>query len=126
METVDELIPGLTGRLESARREAVFARQRQAELRLPRRRLVELLRRSDRILVSLEELNLSGATRVPYPWLSQLADLIADLPFAFPLPVVMWPSPTEGISTVFDVQDGLLRCLSGRPAADDDRLEQAS
>jgi hypothetical protein len=117
--------PAALGRLESASHEVSLAGERQAIARLPRQRLASLLKRSDRLEEALEELNLLNVQRVPYPWLSELADLIADLPFDFPLQIEQWPTPTASLDLVFDLQEGILRCLRG-PEAGDEPLEHAS
>jgi hypothetical protein len=113
------------GRLESAAYEMSRASERMAIARLPRRRLASLLKRSDRLEQALEEMNLLDVDRVPYPWLSELAELVADLPFDFPLQTEQWPSPTASLDVVFDLQDCLLRSMRSNEV-DDEPLETAS
>ena len=52
--------------------------------------------------------------------------LVGDLPFEFPMPAWGSPSPTECIDTLFDIQGGLLGCLTGGRTEADERLELAS
>jgi hypothetical protein len=85
-----------------------------------------LLRRSDEILAALEELNLQRVRLVPESRLSQLAALVADLPFDFWWPSASLLSPTVAIDVVFDIQEGLLRSMRGVQADDDNFLEMAS
>jgi hypothetical protein len=113
------------GRLESVFHEVTLASERLAIARLPRRRLASLLNRPDRREEARPELNLLDVQRVPYPWLSELAELVADLPFEFPLQMDQWPSPIASLDVVFDIQDGLLRSMRGNEA-DDEPLETAS
>jgi hypothetical protein len=93
---------------------------------LPRRRVLALLERTDRMLDSLETLNLLEVKNVPDSWQSQLAVLLADLPFAYDPQVESRPSPTAAIDVMFDIQEGLLRSKSGRVTVDDELLETAS
>lgn len=100
------------------------ARERSETERLRRRYLSSLLQRTDRILDSLEELNLLDVPRVPEAWALHIATVVADLPFDYSLPVTERPTPTEAIELVFDVQQALLRWMTGREA-DEEELETA-
>jgi len=133
-ETIDELraplegLPaarrGAVGPLDSAIREMLLASERFAIERLRRRRLTSLLERSDLLLAGLEELNLLDVKRVPKRGLSQLAALVADLPLEHRLAIGPRPSPTAAIDAVFDLQEGILRSITGSEAEADEPLER--
>jgi hypothetical protein len=81
--------------------------------------------RTDRMLTELEVLNVLDVERAPESWLWQLAELVADLPFEYQPPIGQEPSPTAAIEVVFEIQEGLLRSITGTDA-DEGLLETAS
>jgi hypothetical protein len=125
---VDEMkqTTAAVGPLDSAIREMMLASERFAIERLRRRRLTSLLERSDLLLAGLEELNLLEVKRIPERRLSQLAVLAADLPFEYQLPIGPRPSPTAVIDAVFDLQEAILRSITGREAEAGEDLERVS
>jgi hypothetical protein len=112
------------GPLIAACQEISTAIDRFAIEQMARRRVLVLLRRSDLMLESLETLNLLEVEHVPDGWRSQLALLVADLPFDYRPRIESRPTPTAAIDLLFDIQEGLLRSRSGR--AMDDELLAAS
>jgi hypothetical protein len=114
------------GPLINACREISTAIDLFAMTQLPRRRVLALLRRTDRMLESLETLNLLEVEHVPEAWRSQLAALVADLPFDYQPQIEPRPTPTAAIDVLFDIQEGLLRSKSGSELDDDELLEAAS
>jgi len=114
------------GRLESARRDMRLAREQFGVARLRSRRLASLLMRTDQMLTELEVLNLQDRERAPESWMWQLADLVADLPFEYQPTIEQEPSPTAAIDVVFEIQEGLLRSITGRDADDEDLLGTGS
>jgi hypothetical protein len=114
------------GPLESTSREVRLASERFVLESLRRRRLASLLQRTDQMLAGLEQLNLLDVERVPEAWPSQLAALIAEMPFEFQPPVGQHPSPTAAIDALFDLQARLLQSITGTEAEADDPLEAAS
>jgi hypothetical protein len=115
-----------TGPLESASKDMRLASERFAVARLRSRRLASLLMRTDQMLMELEVLNVQDVERTPESWLWQLAELVADLPFEYQPPIGHELSPTAAIDVVFEIQEGLLRSITGRDADDDSLLETAS
>jgi hypothetical protein len=118
--------PTAIGPLESACRDARRASEQFAAGRLRSGRLASLLMRTDRMLTELEVLNLRDVERVPEPWLGQLAELVADLPFDYQPPIEREPSPTAAIEVVFEIQESLLCSITGREADHDDMMATAS
>jgi hypothetical protein len=114
------------GPLESACKEVRLASELFAVARLRSRRLASLLMRTDQMLTELEVLNLQDVERTPESWLWQLAELVADLPFEYQPLIGHEPSPTAAIDVVFEIQQGLLRSITGSDADDDNQLETAS
>ena len=100
----------------------ILATEKYEAERLKRARLTSLLARTDRILASLEELNLMEVGHAPEVFRVQMTALIADLPFGFQLLISDHPSPTELIDLVFDVQETLLRYITPRLWEVDDRI----
>jgi hypothetical protein len=90
------------------------------------RYLSSLLRRSDRMLEGLEELNLMGIARVPEAWRFHMAALVADLPFEFSMVIKDRPSPTQAIDLVFDLQEAILLFMTGTKPDEEDLEEAAS
>jgi hypothetical protein len=115
-----------TSPLIVACQEISVAIDRHAMEQLPRRRVLALLKRTDHMLESLETLNLLEVKNVPESWQSQLAVLLADLPFDYDPQIESRPSPTAAIDVLFDIQEGLLRSKSGTVAVGDELLEAAS
>ncbi len=97
-----------------------FARERRAQRRLP-----ALRERTDTMLHELESLNLMKVRRTPRALRSDLATLVADLPFDYTPPIGPRPSPTAAIDVVFDIQEGIFR-LMFEPLTDAEPLEVAS
>jgi hypothetical protein len=93
--------------------------------RLQRYHLASLLKRTDRMLGGLEELNLLDVPRVPESLRLQIAALVADLPFDYHLLIGVQPSPTEAIDLVFDLQEAILLFMTGA-MPDEDDLQEAS
>ena len=97
-----------------------FATERRAQRRLP-----ALLERTDTILNELESLNLIQVRRTPRALRSDLATLVADLPFDYTPPIGPRPSPAAAIDVVFGIQEGIFR-LMFEPLTDAEPLEVAS
>ena len=101
------------------------ANERFETERLRQRYVASLLHRTDRMLASLEELNLLDVPRVPESLRLQIAALAADLPFDYSLLIGAQPSPTEAIDLVFDLQQAILLFMTGA-SPEEDGLEAAS
>ncbi|HXA28044.1 MAG TPA: hypothetical protein VN193_04785 [Candidatus Angelobacter sp.] len=114
------------GPMGAACRDIRSAGERFAAARAAERGAVSLLRRSDSVLATLEELNVRGVKLVPDLLLSRLAALMADLPFPYPWRMGSRLSATAAIEVVFDIQDGLLRSMRGAQPDDDVELDLAS
>jgi hypothetical protein len=114
------------GPLESASEDLRLASEQFAVARLRSRPLASLLMRTDQMLTELEVLNLQDVERVPESWLWRLAELVADLPFEYQPAIGQEPSPTAAIDVVFEIQEGLLRSITGREPDDDNLLATAS
>lgn len=97
-----------------------FAAERRAQRQLP-----ALLERTDAILNELESLNLMEVRRTPRALRSDLATLVADLPFGYTPPIRPRPSPAAAIDVVFGIQEGIFR-LMFEPLTDAEPLEVAS
>ena len=124
-QPASELMTGRGNPLETACLEITLANERFVTQRLRRLHLGMLLKRTDWMLNSLEELNLMGTSRVPELSRLQITHLAAELPFTYTLLMSGQPSPTEAIDLVFDMQEALLLFMTGtRP--DDDELQEAS
>lgn len=79
-----------------------------------------LLHRADRMLDELELLNMHNARQVPLSWQQQIASLVPDLPFEYPLANIGLPTPTQAIDLVFDLQQALLLWITGREAEEEE------
>ena len=101
------------------------ARETFVAERLRRFHIASLLKRTDRMLGGLEELNLLDVPRVPETVLLQIGALVADLPFDYSLLIGTQPSPTEAIDLVFDLQEAILLFMTGVPPGQED-VEEAS
>jgi hypothetical protein len=122
----EEYGKGSLGPMGSACREIRLAGERfVAEQAAAGGGTASLLRRSDEILAVLETLNLRRVPLVPESVLTQLAALVADLPFSYRWPVGKRLTPSRAIDMVFDIQEGILRSLRGAQSDDDDFLEMA-
>jgi hypothetical protein len=89
------------------------------------RRLTSLVHRTDAMLNQLEMLNLLRVTHTPASWRSDLTALVADLPFEYERRIGHRLPPTRAIDLVFDIQEGLLRSVTGT-AHEGDLLEVPS
>jgi hypothetical protein len=105
--------------------EISLAREMFVAERLRRFHLASLLKRTDRMLGGLEELNLLDVPRVPESVLLQIEALVADLPFDYSLLIGTQPSPTEVIDLVFDLQEAILLFMTAT-SPDHEDLEEAS
>lgn len=105
--------------------EISLAREMFVIERLRRFHLASILKRTDRMLGGLEELNLLDVPRVPESLRLQIATLVADLPFDYSLLIGAQPSPTEAIDLVFDLQEAILLFMTGA-SPDEEDLEAAS
>jgi hypothetical protein len=105
--------------------EISLAHERSFTERLRRFHLASLLKRTDRMLGGLEELNLMDVPRVPESLRLQIATLVADLPFDYSLLIGVQPSPTDAIDLVFDLQEAILLFMTGA-SPDGEDLEEAS
>lgn len=85
--------------------------------RLDRARLPRLIALTDAMLEELELLNLADVARVSAEWQDRLILLVASLPFEHRLRLRAFPSPTEVLDVIFDIQEHLFALRSdGRPA----------
>jgi hypothetical protein len=87
--------------------------------------LASLLKRTDRMLGALEQLNLLDVSRVPASLRLQVAALVADLPFEYSLLIGAQPSPTQAIDLIFELQEAILLFMTG-VSPDEEDLEAAS
>jgi hypothetical protein len=120
------LMPGQVDPMALACLEISLSNKRAMTKYLRSRYLSSLLRRSDRMLEGLEELNLMGVPRVPEAWRFHMASLVADLPFDFSAPINDRPSPTQAIDLVFELQEAILLSITGAKPDDEDLEEAAS
>lgn len=75
---------------------------------LQRDRVVRLMRLTDAMVDELEQLNLDGVERVRSQWRTRLTFLFSGLPFEYEPWLRAYPSPTEVLDVLFDVQGRLL------------------
>jgi hypothetical protein len=120
------LMSGKVNPLALACFEISMSHDRAVNKYLRARYLSSLLRRSDRMLEGLEELNLIGIARVPEAWRFHMAALVADLPFEFSMVIKDRPSPTQAIDLVFELQETILLFMTGTKPDEDDLEEAAS
>ena len=73
-----------------------------------RDRVVWLIRLTDAMVDELEELNLDDVERVGGDWKPRLTRLFSLLPFDYVPWLRAYPSPTEVLDIIFDVQAPLL------------------
>jgi hypothetical protein len=106
--------------------EISLAHKRFVNERFRRFHVPSLLKRTDRMLGDLEELNLMDVSRVPESLGLQMAALVADLPFEYSLVIGNRHSPTEVIDLVFDLQEALLLFMTGITPDEGDAMEAAS
>lgn len=96
------------GSMDAARREIrrhhAWAHRRHPE----RERVVKLVRLTDAMMNELEQLNLDGVERVRGEWRTRLAFLFSGLPFPYEPWLRAYPSPTEVLDVLFDLQGRLL------------------
>ena len=96
------------GSMDEARREirrhAAWAGRRHPE----RDRVVRLMRITDEMMDELEQLNLEGVERVRAEWRTRLAFLFSGLHFHYVPWLRAYPSPTEVLDVLFDLQARLL------------------
>jgi hypothetical protein len=86
-------------------------------LRLDRARLPRLIAVTDLMLDELEALNLADVRRVSAEWRERLVLLFASLPFHYRPRLRAFPSPTEVLDIIFDVQEHLFALRNdGLPA----------
>jgi len=74
---------------------------------LDRARLPRLIALTDAMLDELELLNLGDVPRVSAEWRERLVQLFVSLPFEYRPRLRAFPSPTEVLDVVFDVQERL-------------------
>jgi len=86
------------------RRHAALAGPRHPE----RDRVERLIRLTDAMMNELEQLNLDEVTRVRGEWRTRLAFLFSGLPFPYEPWLRAYPSPTEVLDVLFDLQGRLL------------------
>jgi hypothetical protein len=85
--------------------------------RLDRARLPRLIALTDVMLDELEALNLADVPRVSAEWRERLVLLFASLPFEYRPRLRAFPSPTEVLDIIFDVQEHLFALRNeGLPA----------
>jgi hypothetical protein len=85
--------------------------------RLDRARLPRLIALTDLMLDELEALNLADVPRVSAEWRERLVLLFASLPFHYRPRLRAFPSPTEVLDLIFDVQEHLFALRNDRPPA---------
>jgi hypothetical protein len=126
--SMDVMAPAFVRRspLRAANLEIHLANQRFAAERVERLYLASLLNRSDRLLDSLEELNLMNVPQIPELLRIQIATLVTALPFEYTGLMSDQSTPTQAIDRVFDVQEALLVFMTGTKTDDDDLQEAAS
>jgi hypothetical protein len=83
------------------------------------RYLPSLVDRTDAMLTELETFNLSNVRRTPASWRSELASLVADLPFGYERRLGAHASPTAAIDVVFEIQERLFRSLTSTEPKDE-------
>jgi hypothetical protein len=120
------LLAGRGHSLEAACLEISLANERFVTERLRRLHLNLLLKRTDRMLGALEELNLMNVPHIPEASRLQIAVLVADLPFEYSVFIGDPSTPTQAIDLVFDLQEALLVFMTGLKRDDDELQEAAS
>src|SRR5215472_17544417 len=105
---LEVIVTSQIGSMDEARREirrhAAWAGRRHPE----RDRVVRLMRITDEMKDELEQLNLEGVERVRAEWRTRLAFLFSGLPFTYVPWLRAYPSPTEVLDVLFDLQAHLL------------------
>jgi hypothetical protein len=85
--------------------------------RRPERQRVErLIQLTDTMVDELEQLNLADVERVGSEWRQRLTFLFSALPFPYLPRLRAFPSPTEVLDVLFDLQAPLLELKVGRSA----------
>jgi hypothetical protein len=108
---------GTIGVIDDARRENRRRRLRSWHLHPERERVQRLILLIDRMVDELEVLNLRGAERVGREWRCRLAGLFSDLPFPYLPRLRAYPSPTEVLDLLFDLQAPLLSMKQSQASA---------
>lgn len=105
---LEVIVTNQIGSMDEARREirqhAAWAGRRHPE----RDRVERLIRMTDEMMNELEQLNLDGVDRVRAEWRTRLAFLFSGLPFTYVPWLRAYPSPTEVLDVLFDLQAHLL------------------
>lgn len=73
-----------------------------------RERVERLIELTDAMVAELEQLNLDGVERVEAAWKPRLTALFSELPFRYLPWLRAYPSPTEVLDLLFDLQAQLL------------------
>jgi hypothetical protein len=79
-------------------------------------RIQRLLQLTDTMVDELEQLNLADVERVGIEWRTRLTFLFSALPFPYLPRLRAFPSPTEVLDVLFDLQAPLLDLKVGRSA----------
>jgi hypothetical protein len=105
---LEVIVTSQIGSMDEARREiqrhAAWAGRRHPE----RDRVERLIRLTDAMMDELEQLNLEGVERVHGEWRTRLTFLFSGLPFQYVPWLRAYPSPTEVLDVLFDLQGRLL------------------
>lgn len=101
--------------MEDVNRELVDVIMDEWWRRLDRARLPHLIALTDAMLEELEQLNLADVARVSAEWRERLVLLFASLPFEHRARLRAFPSPTEVLDVIFDVQERLFALRSDTP-----------
>jgi len=105
---LEVIVTNQIGSMDEARREirrhAAWAGRRHPE----RDRVARLIRMTDAMMDELEQLNLDGVERVRGEWKGRLTFLFSGLPFPYMPWLRAYPSPTEVLDVLFDLQAHLL------------------
>jgi hypothetical protein len=105
---LEVIVTSQIGSIDEARREirrhAAWAGRRHPE----RDRVERLIHMNDAMMNELEQLNLDGVERVRVEWRARLAFLFSGLPFPYVPWLRAYPSPTEVLDVLFDLQAHLL------------------
>jgi hypothetical protein len=107
---------GQIGALDGTCREIRWHLERAERRELEQQRVQQLMRATDAIVDELERLNLQHVERVDAEWKRRLTLLFAELPFSYTPWLRAYPSPTEVLDVLFEVQQRLLDLKRERAA----------
>jgi hypothetical protein len=105
---LEVIVTSQIGSMDEARREIQRHAARAGRRHPERDRVERLIRLTDGMMDELEQLNLDGVERVQAEWRTRLTFLFSGLPFEYVPWLRAYPSPTEVLDVLFDLQGRLL------------------